>query len=171
MSVGATWAVSAHAGRAGHLSPIWRTLGENVGEYWWKMTGLMAQKMIGAASWDSSMVWLTLVVILGAVGTRVGPRLQKLSDGHPLVQGLLTARNGQVLACMHFTPGRCVHHLVFMRGTVPEVTAGSMFLGPPADGFAEGVWPPSDFFAFEYIIFYSPLQTDCNYTSLSVITS
>ena len=55
--------------------------------------------MVGTASWASLVVSITLVVIHGAVGTRVGPRLQKLSDGKLLVQGQLEARNGQVLAC------------------------------------------------------------------------
>ena len=58
------------------------------------------------------MFWITLVVSLGAVGTRVGPRLQQFSDGQPLVQGRLSARHGQALACTQFTSGQCVQNNV-----------------------------------------------------------
>ena len=35
----ATWAVLVRAGKAGHLDPLVRTLGENEGASWWKTTG------------------------------------------------------------------------------------------------------------------------------------
>ena len=38
--IGAVWAVWAHAGRAGHSSPLGRTPGENAGASWWKTTGV-----------------------------------------------------------------------------------------------------------------------------------
>ena len=91
----------------------------------------MACQMIGAASWASSMVLLTLVVILGAVGARVGPQLRQFPDGQPLAQGQLAAHNGQALDCTHFMPSRCIEHWVIVRGTGPAVAAGTMFLGPP----------------------------------------
>ena len=97
-----------------------------------------------ADSWASLIFLLTLVVILGAVGTRVGPRLQKFPDGQPLVQGQLANRNVQALDCMHFTPSRCIQHWGVVKGKGPEVTAGPVFLGPPADGFSIGVLPSSD---------------------------
>ena len=50
------------------------------------------------------MVSLTLVVSLGAVGPRVGARLQKLSDEKPLVQGQLAARHGLALAYTQSRP-------------------------------------------------------------------
>ena len=128
---GAAREVSARSGRAGQSSFLGRTLGENTDASWWKMTGLMAWKIIGAASWDSLMVSLTLVVSLVAVGPRVGPRLRRFSDGQPLVQERLAEWHGQELACTHFTPAWCVHHWGVVQGAGPAVTAGPMFLGGP----------------------------------------
>ena len=91
----------------------------------------MVWQRVGDASWAYSIVSLTWVVILGAVGPCVGPWLRKLSDGKPLVQGKLAARNGQALACTHFTPTRYVQHWVVVRGAGPAVAAGLMFLGGP----------------------------------------
>ena len=91
----------------------------------------MAWQSIEADYWASTMVFLTLVVILGAVGARVGPRLRQFSDGQPLVQGRLATRHGQALACTYFTPYHCVNHWGVVRGTGLAVTAGPMFLGTP----------------------------------------
>ena len=91
----------------------------------------MVWQKVGADSWASYMVLITLVVSLGEVGARVGTRLQQFSDGKPLVQGQLEARHGHALACTHFTPGRCVHNWGIVRGTGPEVTAGPVSLPPP----------------------------------------
>ena len=99
----------------------------------------MAWKSFRADSWASSVVWLALVVFLGAVGARVGPRLRKFPDGHPFVQELLAARHGQALAFTHFMPGRCMHHWGIMRGTFPVVTAVPVFLGGLSDNVADGV--------------------------------
>ena len=128
---GAAWAVSVRAGREDHLSTIERTLSENARASWQKMTRLMAWQRIGAASWDSSIALLTLVVSLGAVRPHVGPWLRQLSNGKLLVQGRLEDRNGQTLVCTHFTPGWCVHHWVIVRGTGPAVAEGPIFLGDP----------------------------------------
>ena len=51
---------------------------------------------------------LALVVSLGEVGARVGPRLWKFSNEKPLVQGQLADQNRQALSCTHFTLGWCV---------------------------------------------------------------
>ena len=96
-----------------------------------KQPGGVAWQMVGTASWDSSTFSITLVVSVGAVGSRVGPWLWQFSDGQPLVQGRLAAWHGHPLACMHFTPGRCIQHWVLVSGTDPAVTAGPMFLGAP----------------------------------------
>ena len=85
--------------------------------------GVTCQR-VKAASLASSMVWLTLVVRLGALGARVDPQLWKFYYGQPLVQGRLAAWHGQALACTHFTPGRCVQLWGIVRGTDPAVTAG-----------------------------------------------
>ena len=50
---------------------------------------------VWAASWASLMFSLTLVVRIGAVGSRVGFRLRKFSNGQPLVQVRLEAQHGQ----------------------------------------------------------------------------
>ena len=42
VSSGARWAMSAHAGRAGHLSPLKRMLGKNIVASWWKTTRVVA---------------------------------------------------------------------------------------------------------------------------------
>ena len=91
------------------------------------------------------MFSLTLVVSLGAVGSRVEPQLRQFFDGQPLVQGRLSARNGQALACTYFTPGQFVQHWGVVRGTGPAVTAGPVFLGAPADGVADSIWPLGGF--------------------------
>ena len=80
VSPGAAWAALVRAGKAGHLSPLGRTLGESSGASWLKMNVDMACKRVRAASWASLMVSLTLVASLGAVGPRVGPCLWQLSD-------------------------------------------------------------------------------------------
>ena len=89
------WAVLVRAGRVGHSSTLRRMLGDNVGESWCNTNGGMARLRFRAASWDSSMFLITLVVRLGAVGSRVGPRLWKFSDVQPLVQGLLICVKNQ----------------------------------------------------------------------------
>ena len=83
------------------------------------------------ASWASSMVRITLVVSLGAVGAHVGPQLWKFPDGKTLVQGQLGARHGQELACTHFTPGRFVQHWSVVRSTGLAVVGGPVLLGDP----------------------------------------
>ena len=97
VSTGAEWEVSARAVMVGHLSPLGRTLVENAGVSGRKTNRAMAWQRIGAESWDSLMVSLTLVVILGTVELRVGPWLQQLSDGKTLVQERLADRNGHAL--------------------------------------------------------------------------
>ena len=78
----------------------------------------------GSSSWDSMTFFLTLLVSIGAVGSRVEPRLRQFSDGQLPVQGRLAARHGQALACTHLTPRQCVQHWVVVRGADPAVTAG-----------------------------------------------
>ena len=80
---------------------------------------------------NHTMFSLTLVVIVGAVGAHIRPRLRQFPDGQPLVQGQLEARHGQALDCKHFKPGRCVQNWGVVRGTGPAVTAGPVFLGDP----------------------------------------
>ena len=121
--------VSARASRAGHSFPLGRTLGENADASRWKTTWSMSWKSVGVASWALLMVSVTLVMSVGVVGPRVGTWLKQLSDGKPLVQDQLANRNGQALACTHFTTGQCVHNCGVIRGTGPEVTTGPMFLG------------------------------------------
>ena len=91
MSSGAARTGSARAGRAGHLSPLGRTLGENDGASRWKKTDGMARQRAEVASWASTMFLLTLVVSVGAVGARVGTRLRQFFDGKLLLQGRLAA--------------------------------------------------------------------------------
>ena len=98
----------------------------------------MAWQMIGAASWDSSMVSLMLGVSLGAVDAHVGPLLRQFSDGKLLLQGRLAAWHGQVLAYTHFTPGWCVQHWGIVRGIVTVVLAVPMFIGPPLQRLCRG---------------------------------
>ena len=129
VSAGDVWSVSARAGKAGHSDPLMKMMGENTSASGQKTTGEMAWQRVRAASWASSIVWLTLVVSLGAVGARFGPQLQQFSDGQPLVQGLLADRHGQALACTHLTPVRCIQHWGIGRGTGPYIAAGSVFLG------------------------------------------
>ena len=50
VSAGAAWEVLARAGRAGHLYPLKRMLGKNIGESWWKTTRGVALQKVGAAS-------------------------------------------------------------------------------------------------------------------------
>ena len=50
VSAGAAWEVLARAGRAGHLYPLKRMLGKNIGESWWKTTREVALQKVGAAS-------------------------------------------------------------------------------------------------------------------------
>ena len=128
---GAAWVVSARAGREGHLSPLGGNLGENDSASWWKTTGAIALQRVGAASWYSLMFSLKLFVSLGALGTHVGPRLRKLSNGQPLVQGQLAAHHGQALAGTHFVPVRCVQNWGVVRGAKQAVTAGPIFLWSP----------------------------------------
>ena len=68
---------------------------------------------------------------LGEVRARVGPRSRQFSDGQPLVQRQLAARNGHAFACTHFTRGWCIQYWGIMRGTGPLVAEGYAFLGPP----------------------------------------
>ena len=75
VSAGAALAVVARAGKSVHSYTLRSTLDENAGTSGWKMTRSMAWQRVGAASWASWMVSLTLVVSLCAVGARVGPRL------------------------------------------------------------------------------------------------
>ena len=81
VSAGAAWAVSARTGREGHSSPLGGTLDENAVAYWFNTTGSMAWQIIRADFWASSVMSLTLVASLGAVGPHAGPRLRSFSDG------------------------------------------------------------------------------------------
>ena len=71
VSAEAAWAVSERTGKAGHSDLLMRMLGENAGASVQKTTGGMEFKRVGAASWASLTVFLTLVVRLGAVGPRM----------------------------------------------------------------------------------------------------
>ena len=124
----APWEVLARARKAGHFDPLVSNLWDNVGSSGWKMTGGLSWQKIGAASLASSVSWLALVVSLGAVGARVGPQLQQFSDEKPLIQGRLASRNRHAMACTHFTPDQCVHHLYIMRGAGTSVSEGIAFL-------------------------------------------
>ena len=89
--------------------------------------------------------FLTLVVSLGTVGACVGGPVAEIFDWQPIMQGQLAARHGKALACTYFTPGRCVQHCGFVRGTGPAFKQALCFLPPPPpDGFADGIWPSSD---------------------------
>ena len=131
VSSGAAWEVLARADRAGHSSTLRMTLVENAGVSWWKTTGRMALKKVGAVSWASLMLSLTLVVTLGVVGARLGPQFWQFYNGQPLVQGRFLDRHGYTLACTHLMPGRCVQNLGVLGGTGPAVMTGPVFLGVP----------------------------------------
>ena len=107
------------------------TLSENSGAYGWNTIRGMSWQRVGAASWDSSVFWLTLVVSLGAVGARIGPWLQQCYDGQPIVQGKLAAQHSHALAYTKFTPVQCLQHWDIMRGTCTVVAELPTLLGVP----------------------------------------
>ena len=74
------------------------------------------------------MFWLTLVLILGAVGSCVGPQLRQFYDGQLLAQEKLEARNGHAIACKQITPGQCAQHWIIVMGTGLEVSEGPLLL-------------------------------------------
>ena len=73
MSAGAAWAVLARVGRSGQSSTLRSMMGDNTGTYWYKKNRTMEWKMIWVDYWASSIVSLTLVMSLGAVGPHGGP--------------------------------------------------------------------------------------------------
>ena len=117
------------AGKSVQLAPLVSILGDIAGASGCKTTRGVSWQRIGAASWASQMFWLTLVVILGAVGYRVGPRLRKKSGWELPVQGQLSARHGHALSYTHFTPGWCIQNWGITRGTGPVFLEGPAFLG------------------------------------------
>ena len=129
VSNGAAWELSARTVKAGHSDPLVKMMGDNAGASWWNTTSEMAWQSVGVASCASLMVWLALAVKLGSLGTCVGPQLLQFSDGQPLLQKQLAARNGQELACTHFAPDRCAQHWDIVRVTAPAVAVGPVFLG------------------------------------------
>ena len=156
------------AGKAGHLACLVRTLGENASASGKKKTGVMAWQRLGADYWSSSMVWPTLVVILGEVGSCVGPRLWQFSDGQPFIQGWLAARNRHELACTHFMPGRWVHNWGVVKGTGLAVFLVPVFLGTSCwqrhirhssiVRFRENFW--NDFTPKDTLYIQEPIGTD-----------